>query len=372
MRYLTIVGICLLMSLGTQAQYGPKWGPYIGTENLKGQADLLMADVMTPSGKMAPYTYSCSIQFSLGRSGGYCGLQYENLTDSLRPFNNIFSIWDYPNKVQIIHSYKDPETYVDGFGGEGTGLHSHNDFGWKPDQWYTNVVRRWYAGGDKTYAAYFIYDHTAKRWRHYVTLAVPQENAFLKASISSFLENFADEAKRTRTAYYKSYWALDTTGKWMKPTALKASAGPGNWKSAAYGNDGVALTSCGTENINGVDTTYPVTSTENAPAADVLAPGKVYSLASYYDKANKKLRVDWTVLASGAPQLVYKVDLYEGEDSKTPIKSIDGYGPEVRSVEIGDLELDLTKHSYKVVVNLVDIFNRPVESKDYDLHQYKP
>jgi hypothetical protein len=372
MRYLTIVGILVFLSLEARAQYGPKWGPYINTQNLKGDADLLMADVMTPSGKMAPATYSCSVQFSLGHSGGYCGLQYENVTDSLRPFNNIFSIWDYPNKVQIIHTYKDPETFVDGFGNEGTGLHSHNDFGWKPDQWYTNVVRRYYPGGDKTYAAYFIYDHTAKRWRHYVTFAVPQQNAYLSAGMASFLENFGDEQKRSRTAYYKSYWALDSTGKWMKPTALKASAGPGNWKSAAYGNDGIALTSSGPENINGVDTTYAVTSTDTQPAADLLMPGKIYSLASYYDKADKKLRVDWTLLASGAPQLSYRVDVYEVDGSKVPVRSLSGFGPEVRSVEIQDLALDLTKHSYKLVLNLVDIFDRPVASLDYDLHQYHP
>ncbi|MEX6686572.1 DUF3472 domain-containing protein [Danxiaibacter flavus] len=121
-----------------------------------------MADVMTPAEGNAPYTYTCAVQFGIGKSGGNCGLQNKNgKGEHSIPLNNIFSILDFPNKVQIHAVYKDPMTF-DGFGGEGIGQHSYCDFGWVPGQWYTNVVRRWYTGGDKTQVGYFIYDHTKK------------------------------------------------------------------------------------------------------------------------------------------------------------------------------------------------------------------
>src|ERR1700744_4582451 len=80
------------------AQSCPKWGPYVGAKGPAGDAELMMADVMTPLSGLTPYPYSCSIQFGLGKSGGYCGLQDDTGSDSVRPFNNIFSVWDYPNK----------------------------------------------------------------------------------------------------------------------------------------------------------------------------------------------------------------------------------------------------------------------------------
>src|SRR5882757_1913653 len=287
------------------AQSCPKWGPYAGAKRMGGDAELMMADVMIPAEGNMPFTYTCAIQFGLGKSGGYCGLQDGEGSDSVRPFNNIFSVWDYPNKVQLVHTYKDPMTFVGGFGNEGTGLHSHCDFGWKPGRWYTNVVRRWDTGGDKTYVAYFIYDQYKKEWRHYVTFAVPEAKAMLHGDISSFLENFADEAKRARTSNYKAYWKLSIDGAWIKPQFLEANAGEGNWKAEPLGNDGLTLTSCGMAKINGEKRSFPVTAAEQKPA--ILSVAEVYDLGAYYNKGEKKIIVDWSCKNSAAPQLSYRV-----------------------------------------------------------------
>ena len=371
MKQLSHILIALSFFARVHGQSCPKWGPYAGTAGMEGNAELMMADVMTPAEGLTPFTYSCAVQFGLGKSGGYCGLQDGDGSDSARPFNNIFSVWDYPNKIQLVATYKNPMTFVGGFGHEGTGLHSHCDFGWKPGRWYTNVVRRWYAGGDKTYVGYFIYDHSKKAWTHYVTFAVPEADAKLHGNISSFLENFADDAKRARTAYYKSYWKMDSSGRWIKPTSLQANAGEGNWSSAAYGDDGLSLTSCGKEMINGVKKSFPITSTASAPA--VLMAGEVYDLGAYYNKQEKKVYVDWSITSSGAPQLSYTVELYDKKGGRTqPLASLAGYGPEVRSVDLSFPSLSVDKKDYYIVLKVTDIFGRDDAPKEIVLEELKP
>ena len=365
--FLTSAALCPSL----HAQSCPKWGPYAGAKGPAGNAELMMADVMTPQEGLTPYTYSCAVQFGLGKSGGYCGLQDATGSDSTRPFNNIFSVWDYPNKVQIQCTYKAPMTYVGGFGHEGTGLHSHCDFGWKPGRWYTNVVRRWYAGGDKTYVGYFIYDHTLQTWTHYVTFAVPETDAMLHGGISSFLENFADDAKRSRTAYYKSYWRLTPEGQWQKPDSLQANAGAGNWSNAPYGDDGLSLTSCGKEMINGVAHTYPVRSKETTPA--ILSVGEVYDLGAYYDKGSKKVFVDWSIKASKAPQLSYTISVYDKTGGAgNLLGSASGFGPEVRNVELPVSGLSVEERDYYVVLKIKDIFGQEGTAKEFTLEGLKP
>lgn len=272
-----------------KAQSCPKWGPYIGAQfsDKMATADLLMDDVMIPADGNTQYTYTCAIQFGLGKSGGYCGLQNNNADGTMaRPLNNIFSVWDYPNKIQIEATYKDPETFIGGFGNEGTGLHSHADFGWVPGEWYTQVVRRWYTGGDRTQVGYFIYDHAKKQWRHYVTFAVPEADAKLKPGISSFLENFADSHNHSRISYYKSYWMLTTKGDWQKPDTLTADAGEGFWNAEAYNNDGIRLTSCGPEVITRNKIKFPITDNDTKP--ENISPVDIYDLGAYYDKQKKR------------------------------------------------------------------------------------
>jgi hypothetical protein len=343
------------------AQSCPKWGPYAGAVESSGRADLMMADVMVPLSGMAPFTYSCVIQFKLGKSGGYCGIQDGDGSDSVRPFNNIFSVWDYPNKIQIRDTYKDPSTFVGGFGNEGTGLHSHCDFGWQPDHWYTNVVRRWWDGGKTTQVAYFIYDQTRKKWRHYVTFAVPEENAYLDGHISSFLENFADDGKRTRTTYYRAYWKLLADGRWAQPDSINTDAGVGNWNSSAYGDDGISLSSCGKEAVNGEKKSFPVRLRAATPA---FATGEIYDLGAYYDLSDKTVHIDWSIVDSAAPQLSYELKIFDAAGAgATPIASVSGYGPEIREKVLSVPGLFVDKKEYFIVLTIKDIFNHYSEPK---------
>lgn len=376
MRALFLLPVFLLTQSLTpiaNAQSCPKWGPYI-TAKFQGKSDLdaMIADVMIPASGNTAYTYTCAIQFGIGKSGGYCGLQNCNGDgETKRPLNNIFSVWDFPNKVQLLAGYKDPLTYVGGFGGEGTGLHSHADFGWIPGQWYTHVVRRWYTGGDKTMVGYFIYDHTRQEWRHYVTFIIPEADAKLHGNTSSFLENFADNKRRSRVSYYKSYWQLTTGNKWIKPDSIGAGAGEGFWDVERYGNDGLKLTACGADSIKKDKISFAVDLTETKPS--VVQSADIYEAGAYYDKAAKAIYVNWSVKTTTAPQLSYEVALYDNRNFKgEPIAISKGTDPDTRSILLPVTTLSTATKTYYGRVIVKDIFNGESKPGKFELRDMRP
>ena len=371
-KLLASTAVLSLFSCMIRAQQScPKWGPYVTTKGFKNKEGILqMAAVMMPAEGVAPYTYACSVQFNIGKSGGYCGIQKAG-PEEHRPANNIFSIWDFPNKVQIIPSYKDPITFVGGFGGEGTGLHSHADFDWKLNQWYTNIVRCWNTPNDTTTSVgYFIYDHTAGSWKHYVTFIIPQANARLHGEIGSFLENFADDSKKSRTANYKAYWMLQEDGKWLHPDTLLAEAGAGAWKSKGYEKDGAQLTSCGTDTTGPSKYLYTV-SMESQPA--IITKPAIYDMATYYDKGKKMIHVDWSMLPTATPQLSYKVAVYANEAcTGTPLITAASTDPEIAMISLPVDGIELKTQDYYVTLQIKDIFEQETAVKKETLHDFKP
>lgn len=348
----------------------PKWGPYVKALHTPGQADLMMADVMMPADGMAPFTYACSVQFGIGKSGGYSGIQNKNSGEEKNsPLNNIFSIWNFPNKIQILCTYKDPLTFVGGFGGEGTGLHAHADFGWEPGHWYTNVVRCWFTGGDRTSVGYWMLDQTAGTWRHYATFSVHEADATLHGDIASFLENFADNKKSPRTARYKAYWMLRTDGKWIHPDTLQAQAGEGAWKAEKYGTDGIQVTSCGMENGPREGYRFAV---ETGHHPDIGKP-VVHDAASYYDRQTKILYVDWSLQPTSTPQLSYEIDLYDNRAMQgKPLAKISETDPDKTMASLQVENLHLQKQNYYISMRIKDIFNQQSEVRRIVLRDLKP
>lgn len=350
----------------------PKWGPYVNALHLNDSAELVMADVMIPADGMAPYTYACSVQFGIGKSGGYCGIQNNNGEDEhSRPLNNIFSIWNFPNKRQIYCTYKNPLTFVGGFGNEGTGLHSHADFGWIPGHWYTNVVRRWDKGHleDHTFVGYWIYDHTAKTWIHYVTFLVPQAHAMLHGNIASFLENFADDRKTSRTACYKSYWLLNTNDHWEHPDTLLARAGAGAWGASPYGDDGVKVTSCGTKDGPADGYRFAV-KTGNKPEIDKPV---IYDAGAYYDQKRSFVLVDWSLQPTSTPQLSYELSIYDNPQmTGKPLASVTAVDPDRTMGALYVPKAQLQKQDYYISVRIKDIFDQESEVRRVVLRELKP
>ncbi|MDB5157192.1 MAG: hypothetical protein JWR50_1899 [Mucilaginibacter sp.] len=367
-HFLTTILLLNIALYSTAQQSCPKWGPYVKTVGIGKYSDeLMMADVMIPTDGLAPYTYACSVQFGIGKSGGYCGIQLAGPNEPRIP-NPIFSLWDFPNKLQISAAYKNPLTFVGGFGGEGTGLHSHADFGWKPGQWYTNIVRRWSVNDSTTQVGYWVYDHTAKMYTHFVTFTVPEKGAMLHGDIGSFLENFADNEKRSRTAVYKSYWMLTDQYKWVHPDSLVAEAGEGSWKAERYGDDGVKATSCGTSPWQ-KKTFYAVTQKDKP---DLIA-ADIYDLAAYYDHSQKKIFVDWSLLETASPQLSYDVQIFDNSSyTGNAIASLKGTDPDLTGVGITVKGLNLKSQNYYISLQIKDIFGQLSPLKKFVLAELKP
>ncbi len=369
-RSKSLLFLLLLPFQYLQAQLScPKWGPYVVTTQFKNQSGILMmSDVLFPSKGIAPYTYASSINFKIGHSGGYCGIQQAGFEEK-RKGNNIFSIWDFPNKIQILASYKDPETFVSGFGGEGTGLHSHSDFGWKADHWYTNIVRAWDNDDSTTSVGYWLYDQSENTWRHYVTFVVPEAHAMLSDDIGSFLENFADDKKTSRTGAYRGYWFLKADGSWHHPDSLVAKAGAGSWKAEKYGPDGVILTSCGSK-PGPAQYSFPV-SMPDRPA--FIKTPAIFDAGAYYDKTSHKICVDWTITRNDMPQLSYTVTLYDNPSySGTPLATTSGTNPETTMTALSVQGIELQKQSYYITVQVKDIFGQSSELKKIILQDLKP
>ncbi|MBB6501420.1 DUF3472 domain-containing protein [Pedobacter cryoconitis] len=362
-----LLSVFSIQAIGQQSC--PKWGPYVKTTKMgKVKAELMMADVMIPADGIAPYTYACTVQFGIGKSGGYCGIQKAGLNEKRAP-NNIFSIWDFPNKVQITAAYKDPLTFIGGFGGEGTGLHSHADFGWKTNQWYTNIVRRWTVNDSTTQVGYWIFDHQEKAFRHFVTFTVPEKEAMLHSDMGSFLENFADEKKRARTAVYKSYWMLSADQTWLKPDTLVAEAGEGSWKAVPFGKDGVKVTSCGTA-AGQLKYKFAVQQ-EDRPG--IISQAGIYDLSSYYDHSQKKIFVNWSILSTATPQLAYEVQIFDNEScSGSPLASLKAKDPDISNVGLAVRDIKLKKQNYYITLQITDIFGQLSPVRKTILEELKP
>ncbi|KAL8568881.1 hypothetical protein ACOMHN_061457 [Nucella lapillus] len=183
--------------------------------NYTDPGDILMQDVFVPSSGLAKCTYYCCLNWNSGsEGGGYCGIQDH---PNGRAF--IFSIWD-PQKVKdipIMPVVKGPGTWTERFGGEGTGLKSMNfELGWKEDQWYTMVVRRWAApSGQATRFGCWVHDQKADRWTHLITMEYPVPQVYFKGGTVSFLEDWGCTSEHYRCVHYRGGFKRRLDGTWM-------------------------------------------------------------------------------------------------------------------------------------------------------------
>ncbi|KAK7100558.1 uncharacterized protein [Littorina saxatilis] len=177
--------------------------------------DILLQDVFVPSSGLAKCTYYCCLNWNSGQEGGgYCGIQ--DHPDG-RAF--IFSIWD-PQKVKdvpITAVSKGPGTWTDRFGGEGTGLKSMNfELGWKEDQWYTMVVRRWNSpDGEATRFGCWVHDHNLDTWTHLITMEYPVPQVYFTGGVVSFLEDWGFTSQNYRCVHYKGGFKCRLDKTWM-------------------------------------------------------------------------------------------------------------------------------------------------------------
>ncbi|SHL10363.1 DUF3472 domain-containing protein [Chryseobacterium polytrichastri] len=358
---LLFLAVSSLQTMKAQTASCPSWGPYLEGFDMANSGELWYSEAMADNTCKKVNTYYSTLNFSLGPRGGYAGIQYK----PNEIYNNIFSMWDLQdsNVPQCTTEYVAPNTYVDGFGGEGTGLHTDNPMPWTPGTWYATVVRRWSTGDGKTRIGFFMYNYGTQKWKHYVTIITPENDAkFTGTKLGSFVENWnATASKATRCGYFRNFWSMNAQGNWSKPARYTAAAGTGSWGAeTAFNNTAIKVTSCGT-------TPAPVGSsvtfnsiTQDGTKPSTALPITVTTVTPSYNAGNNSMNVSWASSETTSPQLSYKVSLYTEASwgsGYTPVAVVTGIRPDQRSASV-PLPANSQPGKYYVSVVLEDIFKQ--------------
>lgn len=339
----------------------PSWGPYLEGFDMANSGELWYSEAMADNTCKKVNTYYSTLNFSLGPRGGYAGIQYK----PNEIYNNIFSMWDIQdsNVPQCTTEYVAPSTYVDGFGGEGTGLHTDNPMPWTPGTWYATVVRRWSIGDGKTRIGFFMYNYGTQKWKHYVTIVTPENDAkFTGTKLGAFVENWNSAAsKDTRCGYFRNFWSMNAQGNWSKPARYTAAAGAGSWGAeTAFNNTAIKVTSCGTTPAPAGSSVTFNSITQDGTKPSTALPITVTTVTPSYNAGNNSMNVTWANSETTSPQLSYKVSLYTEAswgNGYTPVAVVTGIRPDQRSASV-PLPANSQPGKYYVSVVLEDIFKQ--------------
>lgn len=181
-------------------------------------------EIKVPEGedKLGTYFMSC------GFHRGYFGMQVNGPSER----RIIFSVWDaggepetrdkvkYEDQVTLLA--KGDSVHASGFGGEGTGGHSHWVYNWKAGQTYRFLMHSVPQGTTTTYSAYF-YVPEHNEWKLIASFRAPKDGKYM-GHLYSFLENFYFEnGQLYRKGYFGNHWIKTNTGEWIELTKAKFS-----------------------------------------------------------------------------------------------------------------------------------------------------
>ncbi|AZA54702.1 DUF3472 domain-containing protein [Chryseobacterium sp. G0201] len=358
---LLFLAVTSLQIFKAQTATCPSWGPYLEGFDMANSGELWYSEAMADNTCKKVNTYYSTLNFSLGPRGGYAGIQYK----PNEIYNNIFSMWDIQdsNVPQCTTEYVAPNTYVDGFGGEGTGLHTDNPMPWTPGTWYATVVRRWSIGDGKTRIGFFMYNYGTQKWKHYVTIVTPENDAkFTGTKLGAFVENWNSAAsKDTRCGYFRNFWSMNAQGNWSKPARYTAAAGTGSWGAeTAFNNTAIKVTSCGTTPAPAGSSVTFNSITQDGTKPSTALPITVTTVTPSYNAGNNSMNVTWANSEATSPQLSYKVSLYTETswgNGYTPVAVVTGIRPDQRSASVS-LPANSQPGKYYVSVVLEDIFKQ--------------
>ncbi|XP_067672505.1 uncharacterized protein [Haliotis asinina] len=311
------------------------------------KGDILMHDVHVPGHGVTMYTYYCCMQWNTCMNGGgYCGIQEHPNGQCY-----IFSIWDpMTTKEAITHVYKHPGTKVENFGGEGTGLKSMNfDIGWKADQWYTLVTRRWDYRGH-SYFGFWVRNHSGDKWEHVVTMDFPVPDIWFQTNTKSFLEDWRGNGEKYRRVHFQNGYKRRDDKSWHPFAHAKFHVHQekacemynDNYDGGRHCDGFFMQSGCGTtpcsELMRGRDVC----------CGKVASPEPCNAPISFTASASAE-QVTWVVPESATPQFAYTI-IVDGTEVASDID------PKVRS-------RDITVFGKEVEVILEDILGRRTSSK---------
>lgn len=226
--YADVKGITLEGAATKDIQFNPKSWRRSASVHLNypvpegKNAEWFYGEIKVPAGedKIGTYFMSC------GFHRGYFGMQVNSPTER----RIIFSVWDAggePDKRdkvryedQVVLLAKGDSVYASGFGGEGTGGHSHWIYNWKPGETYRFLMHSVPVGTTTTYTAYF-YVPEHQEWKLIASFRAPKDGKYM-GHLYSFLENFSFENGHLgRKGYYGNHWIKTDTGEWIELTKAK-------------------------------------------------------------------------------------------------------------------------------------------------------
>lgn len=157
---------------------------------------------------------------ALGFDGGYFGIQNNSPTER----RVIFSVWDAKSNSQQPKQETPPENKAKlvekganvmgkDFGHEGTGVHTHWVFSWKPDVKYRFLLRAEPKDNSTIYTAFFN-SSEFRGWKMIAKIERPVKNGYF-TNFNSFLENFdIRNGYAKRKVYIHSPFAKKVNGDW--------------------------------------------------------------------------------------------------------------------------------------------------------------
>ena len=306
--------------------------------------NILINEVRVPKDGEAMFTYYEALGWG-GKGAGYAGIQAHP-----KAHNYIFSVWDHKNHTAPIRAvHRGPGTLTENFGGEGTGLKSWNfELGWDTDVWYTLIARCWPVS-DHTFYGYWVRSAKTKEWTHMVTMDVAVKDAHFLGGNDSFIEDWLETGKNSRTTHLRNGWKRKLTGQWHAFGSAKYSVNSWDLKKGKRSfnfknnwNGGVAKDSEGEYYfmVAGGSNTRPTT---NNPSSHSIkrnekrpgyAPIKIHS-ASAKLIGKEKANVSWKIDPKSLPQFSYAIIAYDKLDEKNQrIGYLESIEPHVRSAEL--------------------------------------
>lgn len=188
------------------------------------EVEWFYGEIKVPEGqdKLGTYFMSC------GWHRGYFGMQVNGPAER----RIIFSVWDsgkepddrakvrYEDQVTLLA--KGDSVVAHGFGGEGTGGHSHWVYNWKAGETYRFLMHAVPSGTNTQYTAYF-YVPEHKEWKLIASFRAPKDGKYM-GRLYSFLENFSFEnGYLYRKGYFGNHWIKTSTGEWIELTKARFS-----------------------------------------------------------------------------------------------------------------------------------------------------
>lgn len=311
--------------------------------------DIIMNEVMVTN------TTACSYWETMGwnvgaQGGAYCGIQQ----GSKGP-NFIFSIWDPQGTTDPITApYKYPNSNVEKFGGEGTGLHYDDKalIGWKMNTWVRTVSRRWDYKGH-SFFGFWSYDYGTDTWIHHVTMDFPVASVqFNSGSTNSFLEDWCGSPQNYRKGLYRNGYkrAAGTWIPWKTASYSGNGSSPSDSKANAGVENGAYFMEFGGSTVKTVSEGQKLSIT--IPATPVLTIGQLTSTTVLTKQDS--LKVSWVTDKAKSPQFSYTIKVID--KAGTIVLTKTDVVPHLRSLTF--YVKNLPAGSYTIRVSMLDIFDQ--------------